>query len=156
MASIWFFNSPPQYCLLSRWFFPDPKKGLWVSNNPRGSLHCSQRKLPSYQRSRLRASLPPLLAAFHDVDCSSTATKECFFWVPDHILLSSTWSAWSRWSCCPSSRWQIQLRRWGQTSHAWILGSVLNVIKEMEFSWKFHFSDNVEYWTKIQAWDVCP
>ena len=35
MASIWFFNSPPQYCLLSRWFFPDPKKVLWVSD----SLH---------------------------------------------------------------------------------------------------------------------
>ena len=35
MVSIGFFNSPPQYCLLSRWFFPDPKKVLWVSD----SLH---------------------------------------------------------------------------------------------------------------------
>ena len=50
-----------------------------MSNNPSDLLHCSQRKLPSYQRSRLRASLPPLLAAFHDVDCSSTATKNVSF-----------------------------------------------------------------------------
>ena len=35
MVSICLFNSPPQYCLLSRWFFPDPKKVLWVSD----SLH---------------------------------------------------------------------------------------------------------------------
>ena len=82
MVSICLFNSPPQYCLLSRWFFPDPKTVLWVSNNPSDSLLCSQWKLPSYQRSRLRTPLPPLLAAFHDVDCSSTATKESFFRAP--------------------------------------------------------------------------
>ena len=41
MVSIWFFNSPPQYCLLSRWFFPDPEKVLWVGNNPSDLLHCS-------------------------------------------------------------------------------------------------------------------
>ena len=35
MVFICLFNSPPQYCLLSRWFFPDPKKVLWVSD----SLH---------------------------------------------------------------------------------------------------------------------
>ena len=139
MVSIWFFNSPPQYCLLSRWFFPDPKTVLWVSNNPSDSLLCSQWKLPSYQRSRLRASLPPLLAAFHDVDCSSTATKESFFWAPNHVSLSSTWSAWFRWSCCPSSQWQIQPRHWGQTSHAWILVQYSTLLNKLGFSWKSTF-----------------
>ena len=41
MILIWFFNSLPQYCLLSRWFFPDPEKVLWVGNNPSDLLHCS-------------------------------------------------------------------------------------------------------------------
>ena len=102
-----------------------------MSNNPSDSLH----SLQSYQRSRLRTPLPPLLAAFHDVDCSSTATKESFLWAQNHVSQSSTWSAWFRWSCCPSSQWQIQPRRWGQTSHAWILVQYSTLSKKI---WNFY------------------